>query len=155
MCFFIDLNKISSVRSSDETFTRRLRLFGEYAGRLFLGRIVQTASRPARPRRAAPPCAQNRTACGMLVLAIRQVSSSEHALHGKRFYNNKETVGALISSQDERALLVPRINREKTDKPVMNRLSNAGFVPPSFYICFACSFFFPNMPRMTRVYRDK
>ena len=39
--------------------------------------------------------------------------------------------GTLVSIQERRVLLVPRIH-----KPRMNRLSTAGFVPPSVYIDF-------------------
>ena len=72
-----------------------------------------------------------------------------HALHEKGLQRQK-SFGPLVSSQHERALLVPLINRGQTaDKSVMNRLSNAGFVPPSAYIGF------PDMLCMKRVYRDK
>ena len=45
-----------------------LRCFGGYEGRLSPGRIVLSASRPARPRRAAPPCAPTRPARDVRVL---------------------------------------------------------------------------------------
>ena len=49
-------------------------------------------------------------------------------------------VGTLFNSQQRRALAVPRLNRWST----------AGFVPPPVYLGF-----FPDMPCMKRVYRDK
>ena len=48
-----------------------------------------------------------------------------HALHEKGLQRQK-SVGPLVSSQEQRALLVPRLNRGST----------AGFVPPSVYIGF-------------------
>ena len=48
-----------------------------------------------------------------------------HALHEKGLQRQKG-VGPLVSSQEQRALLVPRFNRGST----------AGFVPPSVYIGF-------------------
>ena len=44
-----------------------------------------------------------------------------HALHEESLQRQKG-VGPLVSSQEERALAVPLINREQTaDKPVVNR----------------------------------
>ena len=69
-----------------------------------------------------------------------------HALHEKGLQRQKG-VGTLVSSQEQRALLVPVINRGKTaDKPRISRWSNAGSVPLKV---------FPDMPCMKRVYRDK
>ena len=48
-----------------------------------------------------------------------------HTLHEKGL-QRQEGVGPLVSSQEQRALLVPRLNRGLT----------AGFVPPSVYIRF-------------------
>ena len=59
----------------------------------------------------------------------------EHALHEKGL-QRQIGVGTLVSSQERRALFVPRIYRGLT----------AGFVPPSV---------FPDMPCMKRVYKDK
>ena len=50
-------------------------------------------------------------------------------MHEKGLQRQKG-VGPLVSSQEQRALLVPLINR------VINRWSTAGFVPPSVYIGF-------------------
>ena len=52
-----------------------------------------------------------------------------HALHEKGLQGQKG-VGPLVSSQEQRALLVPRL------KPRLKRGSTAGFVPPSVYIGF-------------------
>ena len=55
----------------------------------------------------------------------------------KKGLQRQKGVVPLVSSQEERALLVPLINRLQTaDKPVVNRLSTADFVPPSVYIGF-------------------
>ena len=57
-----------------------------------------------------------------------------HALHEKGV-KRQTGVGTLASSQERRALAVLVINRGRTaDKPVVKRLSIAGFVPPSVYI---------------------
>ena len=46
-------------------------------------------------------------------------------------------VGTVVSSQERRALLVPRSNRWSTaGQPLVNRGSTAGFVPPPVYIGF-------------------
>ena len=53
-----------------------------------------------------------------------------HALHEKCL-QRQIGVGTLVSSQERRAVVVPRIYRLQTaDKPIMN------FVPPSIYIGF-------------------
>ena len=70
-----------------------------------------------------------------------------HALLEKGLQRQKGA-GPLVSSQEERALLVP----------LLNRLSTAGFVPPPVYIGFPLFVLprrFPDMPCMKRVYRDK
>ena len=57
-----------------------------------------------------------------------------HALHEKGL-QRQIGVGTLVSSQEQRALLVPVINRLSTaGQPVINRGSTAGFVSPSVYI---------------------
>ena len=54
-----------------------------------------------------------------------------HALHEKGLQRQKG-VGPLVSSQEHRALPVPRCNRLSTAyKPVVSRLSNACLDPPS------------------------
>ena len=50
-----------------------LRCFGGYEGRLSPGRTIPSASRSARPRPAAPPCAPTRPARGMSGFWTRQV----------------------------------------------------------------------------------
>ena len=88
-----------------------------------------------------------------------------HALHEKGLLRQKSVV-PLVGSKEQRALFVP----------VINRGSTADFVSPSVYIgfrlfvllekrlsnissCFWMTFkryiFFPNMPIMRRVYKDK
>ena len=59
-----------------------------------------------------------------------------HALQEKGLQRQKG-VGPLVSSQDERALLVP----------VINRLSTADFVPPSVYIGFRLFVLLERRPR--------
>ena len=83
-------------------------------------RSVGVPSCPAQPRGAAPPCAaQSRPAQGMSGFLIR------HALH-KNGLQRQSGVGTLVSNQEQRAPVVPRINRGST----------AGFVPPWVYIGF-------------------
>ena len=54
-----------------------------------------------------------------------------HALHEKGL-QKQIGVGTLVSSQERRALFVLLINHgSAADKPVVNRWSTAGFVPPS------------------------
>ena len=55
----------------------------------------------------------------------------------KMVYRDKKGVVPLPGSQEQRALLVPLINRwYSTVKPPVNRWSIADFVPPSDYIGF-------------------
>ena len=59
-----------------------------------------------------------------------------HALHEKGL-QRQIGVGTLVSSQEQRALLVPVTNRGSTGcQPVVIRGSTAGFVPPPVYIGF-------------------
>ena len=59
-----------------------------------------------------------------------------HALHEKGLQRQID-VGTMVSSQQRRALLVPRLNRGSTGgQPRFNRWSTAGFVPPPVYTGF-------------------
>ena len=80
---------------------------------------------PATPRTAAPPCAAlSRPARGMSGLWAPQIPG--HALHEKGLQIQKG-VGPLVSSQEQRALLVPRINNLSTAcQPVVVFLSSIG-----------------------------
>ena len=64
-CFWRDVQEIC------------LRCIRGYEGRLSPGRTVLSASRPARPRPAAPPCAPPRPACCMSGVLNRQVPEFE------------------------------------------------------------------------------
>ena len=80
LCSFVGLHRISLVRASGLCFWRVvqetcLRCLGRYEGRLSPGRTVLSASRPARPRPATPPCAATRPARGMSRFWTRQVDS--------------------------------------------------------------------------------
>ena len=79
---------------------------------MFPGRPVLSASRPARPGPAAPPCAPSRRARGMFGFWNHQTFTG-HALHENGLQRQK-CVGPLVSSQEQRALLVPRLNRSST-----------------------------------------
>ena len=96
------------------------------------GRIDPTASRPTQPRprsppRRAPPRPDRPVVCpGFGFDRFRLfVLLPGHALHEKGLQRQKGD-GPLVSSQEQRALLVP----------LMNRLSTADFVPLSVYIGF-------------------
>ena len=109
------------------------------------GQIVLSASCPARPRPAAPPCAPTRLARGMSGFWARQFFEQclakccrcsfrnawvpGHALHARGLQGQKGD-GPLVSSQERRAA------RRPTYQPRANCLSNASFFPPPLYIGF-------------------
>ena len=111
-------------RDVQETF---LRCLGGYEGPLFREQPLLMAPNRARPRPAAPPGAPTRPARGMSGFWIRQVlilhnanrlvvsirnnnKNPGHALHEKGLQRQKGIV-PLVGSQEQRALLVPLINR--------------------------------------------
>ena len=92
---------------------------------------VGIQSCPTPPRRPAVRPGP-KPACGMFGLWTRKISKRiqyvqipGHALHEKGV-QRQQSVGPLVSSQEQRALLVPLINRGLTAyQPLTNRLSTA------------------------------
>ena len=108
------LHTISFVRASEESF--RTIVFDALGGRgtvaAWANRPVGVRSCPLPPRTAALLwAAPNRSARVMTVFWIRQVPG--HALHEKGLQKQKGD-SPLFSSQEQRALLVPVINRLST-----------------------------------------
>ena len=111
------MDRISFVRVFGKSFRRRV--FDALGGRGTLASwancSVGVPSCPAPPRR---PAVRPDPTRGTFGFSIRQIPG--HVLHEKGLQRQKG-VGTRVSSQERRALFVP----------VINRLLNADFVPPS------------------------
>ena len=116
------LRQVSFVRSSEKTFKTMFSIPWKASGKVVFkpGRPDEIPFYPALPSFATPPCAAStRPAHSVSEFWIRQTLPG-YALYEKGLLRQKG-VHPLVSSKEQRALLVPRLNRGST----------AGFIPPS------------------------